>query len=225
MPLNAEDGKESMCNGFRHLIRRTLYHSKISAGPADALMVGAVDNGFGAIEGVRETARKRMNHMGLILSVILMMPGGGKVLNDCASEVNIDDLHSFADAQNRFPGTDEEIKKRKLLPVQCAVDLTGTPVRFTEKSRVDVTAAGKKKRIAAGGVRRIQRYQRISAQMDQRIQIIAGLPHVSCNQNFCHENPFYINRRSDYRICRGGKNVPDRRCDIREPAQNERSAV
>ena len=219
MPLDTENGKGGMGDGLHHMIRCTLYHAQLFAGQADALMVGAVDNKIRPVESIQKTARGGVDPVGLILPVILMIPGSGKILNDCAAEENIDDLHSLTDAQNRFPGTDEEGEDRKLLPVQNAVNIPAALIGFSEKRRIDVAASGKQERVTAGGLFGVQTDQRIRAQLYQRVQIVAALPYVTRNQNFSHgKSLFKIERALLTEYARSRKGFRPATCRLPPPA-------
>ena len=63
-------------------------------------MMGAVDREAFSIEGMEEASFLGSRGMNLIFPNIFMLPSGGKILDDAASEENIDQLHALADAED-----------------------------------------------------------------------------------------------------------------------------
>jgi len=71
-----------------------------------------------------------------------MQGGCGHILNNGASEGDVDQLHTFADAKNRSVVSDAKFQRLKLQNVEFGVDVSGTSAAFTEESGRDITASG-----------------------------------------------------------------------------------
>jgi len=121
VPLYAEDGFCCVLQSFNDAVGSLLRDSKAVSNPSAALMMGAVDAAGAAIELIQEGTGSSVRRMRLILPVILMEKTGGKILNDVSAEIDIYNLNSSADAQNRFPGPDKVIQQRKLCVIQRRV--------------------------------------------------------------------------------------------------------
>ncbi len=141
-----------MDNGLRHVVGSILDDGKAFAGSADSLVMGAVYGKILPVEPVQKGAGERMAGMDLILAGVLMQGIGGEILDDAAAEIDIDNLHSFADAQNRPAGFYKGIQHRKLLSVQHRIDNTGAVVRFPEQDGIDVPAAWQKQGVKGIGL-------------------------------------------------------------------------
>ena len=72
----------------------------------------------------------------------------GHILQNCAPEGNIDDLHALADPDDRDPGGNRYVESLELQDVQFGVNSAGTFVFFTEKSRSDISAARQDQSVA-----------------------------------------------------------------------------
>ena len=70
------------------------------------------------------------------------------ILQNSATEGNIDDLHALADPDHGDPGGNGCVKGLKLQDVQFGVNSAGTFVFFTEKSRSDISAARQDQSVA-----------------------------------------------------------------------------
>ena len=111
-------------------------------------MVGAVDVHFD---------RKILEKTGIIYhnSIMKHIAGRGTVqavsrhiLQNSATEGNIDDLHALADPDHGDPGGNGCVKGLKLQDVQFGVNSTGTFVFFSEESRSDISAARQDQSVA-----------------------------------------------------------------------------
>ena len=117
VPLCSEDGGGKMNDGFRRFIRRILDNLEIFAGDIDALVVIAVDKHMGAKEGMEKTAGQIIGGMQYVFCIFLVEPA---VCNfpDGAVEVQIDELHSFAYAENGLFLFAKQVQRSKLLQIK-----------------------------------------------------------------------------------------------------------
>lgn len=142
MPLDAQDGESLMYNGFRHVIGSILDNKKIPAGGAYALVMGAVYGKITAVKLLEYGSGKRMAWMDLIPVRILVQGICGEILDDPSSEIDVDNLHSFADAEDRFASAYKSIEHGELLSVKCGVNAPGTMIGFSEQDRINISASG-----------------------------------------------------------------------------------
>ncbi len=152
--MNAENASVFMFHSLYHPIFGCLCDGKTCSNPATALMVGAVDQAGVQIliEMGEEGARCIAYRMDLILAVKAVLICSLQVLDQSSAKIDIDDLHSSADAKNRFPGEDKGMEKRKLDTVQFPVRGIGALVFLSEPDRMDVTTAGKQQFIKGSSV-------------------------------------------------------------------------
>lgn len=94
--------------------------------------------------------------MNLILSIVMVSVGSGKVLNQISAEIDINDLHTSADAQNWLAGSYESVKKCELGLIQFPVYGERTLVFFTKPRGMNVTSSGEKKTVEGRQVRGIK---------------------------------------------------------------------
>lgn len=87
--------------------------------------------------------------MVLIAAGVLMQRRRGKILHDCATEADINDLHAFTDPENGKPVTDAQLKRLQLQDVKLCVNGTGAVIAFPEKGGSNVASAGQNQRVAA----------------------------------------------------------------------------
>lgn len=142
MPLDAQDGESLMYNGFRHVIGSILDNKKIPAGGAYALVMGAVYGKITAVKLLEYGSGKRMAWMDLIPVRILVQGICREILDDPSSEIDVDNLHPFADAEDRFAGAYKSIEHGELLSVKYGVNAPGTMIGFSEQDRIDISASG-----------------------------------------------------------------------------------
>ena len=64
----------------------------------------------------------REGGMDLIPSDVCMAAGGGKILDDAASQADIDELHALADTENGTPLLQEGPQQKELEPVQNGIN-------------------------------------------------------------------------------------------------------
>ncbi len=105
-------------------------------------MMGAVYGEITAIKLLEYGSGKRMAWMDLIPVRILVQDICGKILDDPSSEIDVDNLHSFADAEDRFACAYKGIEHGELLSVKCGVNAPGAMIGFSEKDRINISAAG-----------------------------------------------------------------------------------
>lgn len=101
MPLHAEYGEACMGNPFGNAVFCMLYDMQFPSGIVDGLMMGAVGNHVKPIEFGKNGIGLYGGGMYFIISIPGMGRGLRDMLPDVSSEKNIDDLHSFTDAQYR----------------------------------------------------------------------------------------------------------------------------
>jgi len=124
VPLYAEDGFCCVLQSLNDTVRSFLSDNKTISNPSAALMMGAVDTAGAAVEFIQKGIWCSVHRMRLILSIILMEKAGGKILDDISAEIDIYNLDSSADAENRFPGPDKVIQQRKLRVIQSRVHIS-----------------------------------------------------------------------------------------------------
>ena len=97
----------------------------------------------------------RAGGMNLILPDVFVAAGGGKILDDAASQADIDELHALADTENGTPLLQEGPQQKELEPVQCGFHGAGALIVGMKKSRIDIASSGQDE--AAEGFGRILR--------------------------------------------------------------------
>ena len=103
MPLYAEDRKGFVTDGFNAIVIGTpLIGDQTLAQGVDALVMSTVDCGGVPVQGIEPGIFP--NHGGMVTVPILisMVSGSGKILGYGSAKSHIDQLHSFADAKNRY---------------------------------------------------------------------------------------------------------------------------
>lgn len=124
VPLYADDGFCCVLQSLNDTVRSLLSDNKTISSPSAALMMGAVDTAGTAIEFIQKGIRCSVHQMRLILFIILVEKAGGKILDDISAEIDIYNLDSSADAENRFSGPDKVIQQRKLYVIQGRVHIS-----------------------------------------------------------------------------------------------------
>lgn len=72
------------------------------------------------------------------------------MLDDIASEIDVDKLEAPADAKYRLFGLYKGIQQGKLRFVQLDIDIPGTLIGLVESGWMDISAAGKQETVIAG---------------------------------------------------------------------------
>ena len=103
------------------------------------------------------------------------------ILQNSATEGNIDDLHALADPDHGDPGGNGCVKGLKLQDVQFGVNSTGTFVFFSEESRSDISAARQNQGITGGDFPRDQCGYGSGGKFRKKRLIIARLGFASQN--------------------------------------------
>ena len=103
------------------------------------------------------------------------------ILQNSATEGNIDDLHALADPDHGDPGGNGCVKGLKLQDVQFGVNSTGTFVFFSEESRSDISAAWQNQGITGGDFPRDQCGYGSGGKFRKKRLIIARLGFASQN--------------------------------------------
>ena len=172
MPLDAKNGQGGVYNGLCHAVRGVLDDDQAFAWLRNALMMGAVDREVFSIQGVEKASLFRIRGVDLIFSDVCMPSGGGQILNDAASQADIDQLHAFADAEYGKIFSQKRAKEEKLKPVQFGIHGTGSLIFLMKKSRVNVAAPRKNESIERGS--------RIRKKSGERFRRIDGEPFWQC---------------------------------------------
>ena len=94
-----------MRKSFDDTVVADLRIEDVSAGSIHALMVGTVYRKCTTIKTAKKGPVGSGRLMYLVMVIILMAFISGKMLNDIAAEKDINQLHPFADTENRFPVT------------------------------------------------------------------------------------------------------------------------
>lgn len=122
MPLDAEDIRPGpVFQGFDDAVGSGLCGQKVRADSAAALMMGAVYQTGGAIEAKEQRRFFTLCRVYLVPAPVTMDVGSGQFLDQIASEVDVEKLHSPADAEDRPAGQEKRMEKGKLRVVQFRV--------------------------------------------------------------------------------------------------------
>ena len=166
---------------------------KLPSGEADALVMGAVHKKRRSVQSGKPGTGYRGGAVYLILSGILMERTGGQILNDGASEPDVDKLHTLAYAKDWLPCPDKGGKQSKLPQIQGPLYDPGAVPGLPEQGRVRIIASGQNEKIAGGGQARIQRDHRCHAKAAQGQAIVSGpLPESAHSGG---QGPPHQNRR------------------------------
>ena len=114
MPLYANNRKIGMAQPFNDTIGSKLGVADATSVHIDALVMSTVYAKCFAIKAIQERTFTSGCFMNLILSVILVNLISGKMLNNISTKIDIDQLHAFADAKNRFSIDDKAFENGKL---------------------------------------------------------------------------------------------------------------
>lgn len=145
-----------MLQRFRNLVRGSLRDHKSAADASAALMMGAVDQAGAAAEPMQQRTGQTVRRMDLVFLKKSVPVGRRKVLDQIAAEIDIDKLHSPADAKDWFPGQEKGMQESKLDPVQRLVRRNRSLVFLAEPGRMKITAAGQQKFVIGRQLCRIQ---------------------------------------------------------------------
>lgn len=143
MPLDAQNRKAGVDKGFRHAVCRLLNDAQIFSYDSDALMMGAVNREAFSVEGTENASPVRLGKVNLVFSVIFVLSGSGKVLDNVSAEKNIDQLHALADAENGQSFLQKGSEEAKLNPVQHGLNGTGPLVFLMKKRGINIFSARK----------------------------------------------------------------------------------
>ena len=170
MPLCSYDRQQEVGDGLGLLVLGILDDLQVFPEGIDTLMVAAVEQHMGAEEGVQKGAGQVV---GRVESIFSRMPVQGTVgyFPDRAAEIEVDELHAFADAQYRFLLPAEQVESVELFQIEGRVRgvVSGAgnrQIRFErDGSRIRILAvlnSGGAERIlgitAAGGKRSHKRF-------------------------------------------------------------------
>lgn len=136
-----------MDDGFCHVVRRALNDAKARTRPSDTLMMRAVDGKGRTVKGAENASGLCLGGMHLILETIFVEGMCRQILNDASTEIDINQLHAFADAENGKPSFSILIEQGELSAIQNGFDDAGAMVGLSEQRRIDVAAAWKNKRV------------------------------------------------------------------------------
>ena len=172
MPLDAQNGKARMHNGFCYAVKGLLDDKQVFARLCNALMMGTVDREAFSIQGVEKASFLCICGVDLIFSDVFVLSGGWQILNDASSQADVDQLHAFADAEYGKIFSQKRAKEEKLKPVQFGIHGTGSLIFLMKKSRVNVAAPRKNESIERGS--------RIRKKSGERFRRIDGEPFWQC---------------------------------------------
>lgn len=113
MPLCAEDRHGKMGEGFCGSVTGVLHDLQAASRLINALMMIAVDEHVRAKEGVQEMAGQIVGRVKYVFLWILVQLSVAH-LSDCAAEIEVDELHALADAEDGFILLIEQIQCVKL---------------------------------------------------------------------------------------------------------------
>lgn len=151
MPLNREDGKGSVGEGFDRTVGSLTNGEKSFSEFIDSLMMGGIDESTASIQLIKEI-RAATSDMVYIMELVFSVPLMGccvfNMLTNGTAKMNINDLHSFTDAEYGSVPFDEEIQSLKLEDIQFGINLPGAVLLLSEKGRSNVPAAGKQQSAA-----------------------------------------------------------------------------
>ena len=154
MPLDPQNGQMRVDNGLCHAVKSPLDDDQAFARLRNALMMGAVDREVFSIQGVEKASLFCIRGVDLIFSDVCMLSGSRQVLNDAASQADVDQLHALADAEYGKLFFQERAQEEKLKPVQSGIDGAGALIFLMKKNRINISASGKNEGIEAFGWRR-----------------------------------------------------------------------
>lgn len=114
MPLCSYDGQEKVGDGFGFSVVGTLDDLQVFAGSIDTLMMGTVDQHMRAKEGMEKGTGQVVGRME---GVLFRMPVHVLIgyFTDRTAEIEVDELHALADAENGFLLFQKQMKGEKLL--------------------------------------------------------------------------------------------------------------
>lgn len=111
-------------------------------------MVGAVYHGCFPVQRIKAGILFDFRGMVLVAVLIAVDRGIGHILQNRSAEGNINDLHAFADAENREMKPQADINGLKLQNIQFRVNIAGTHVVLSEKGGRDIASPGQYQSIA-----------------------------------------------------------------------------
>ena len=144
MPLYAIDGKSNMMNGFDHIvIGAAAVDDKPFATSQDTLMMGAVMEEAVSEEATEPASFLCMAGMDLVCFVTFpgMAEGSRKMLDHGPAEVDIDDLMTTADTQDRLLCPGKGIQHGKLQVIQRVKDHKASVQLLAVAGGIDIASA------------------------------------------------------------------------------------
>ena len=163
-----------MLHGLDHAVARPRRHAETVSRPVHALMMRAVDLKGRTEEPGDEGTRDGLAGMHAVLSGEgLVVPGGGQILNQGASQSDIDQLMAAADAEDRLAGLQKAAERVQLQPVQCLFKLGGRILLLPVQGGIDIHPAGKQQPVADLRTKTFPQHGESPAP-NQRLDIIIG---------------------------------------------------
>ena len=162
MPLDAQNGKACMHNGFCYAVKGLLDDDQAFAWLRNALMMGAVDREVFSIQGVEKASLFRIRGVDLIFSDVFVLSGGWQILNDASSQADVDQLHAFTDAEYGQFFFQEGAQEEKLKTVKSGINGAGALILLMKKKRINIAAAGKNESVVGVGWFRKENGERLS---------------------------------------------------------------
>lgn len=119
----------------------------------------------------------------MVLVTIFPDMGGGfpEILADPASQGNMEHLHSFTDAKDRFLAGQKIIRSPQLEKIQFQIDLMGTAIVPAIQGRIHISAPGKQEGIKGSERGDIGNHLTVCACLPEGLFIISGVPGTPGN--------------------------------------------
>ena len=164
MPLHSKDGERPVADGLDRAVLRAGEDLKPRPQPPDGLMVCTVDRAARAVQ-LAQKARRGVDGMHPVNAVNLTV--ALDVLTQRAAKIDVEDLQSAADADDRLSRAQEVVNQRELTRVACFVEIFRAVQRLTVKARVHVAPAGQQQ-----NVRVLRRFGERRTDQRERIYVI-----------------------------------------------------
>lgn len=186
MPLYTDEGQRVVGDSLDYIIGRTADCKKRASEMLNSLMVRGVYCGAQTvklIEIIIPAQTAVVDRMLLVVGNPFVQISGLQILPDAAAEIDVDKLQPLADAENRLPVLDKEIKNLELQDIQLRVNLRRCGIFLTEKTGSNITAAGEHQIISGGSLFLIEGGQNGQVQTLESFFIVYGIFASSGNDN------------------------------------------
>lgn len=183
MPLDTKNRKEVMSNTLRYMIHGSLNDAQGVSGCADCLMMSTVYPEVFSVYMSKIRIRKRGGGMNLIRLIPCVSGGFFYILNDGATEKDINKLHSLTDSKYRTFPLDELVKCLKLDDIQLRIYVFRASIVLSEEGRSNITAAGKHQCIISRERVCIKDSRGTDSHMPENSRIVGNSPVSADNGN------------------------------------------